>query len=255
MKTALSMKVSAIEGIIGSQEPIKGRNVRIGKNVVFGHNVLLYDNVTIEHDTVIGPGAVIGEPTLEAYAYPNYRNLRTVIGHHSIVRSGTVIYADCKLGARLATGHYAVIREKTICGERCSFGTFSTSDGDVKIGDRCRFHFYAHVCKTAKIGNDVWMFPKSMLLNDSHPPCGRCLDGPTLSDRAVIGSAATIAPKVRIGKDALVAAAAMVTKDVPDGMLAMGVPARIVAKASEIPCRTGLLDHPYPWMRHYVRPR
>jgi len=246
---------SSLEDLFGVNAPRTGRNVEIGKKVVFGASVVLYDNVVIEDGCSIGANVIVGEPALSAYRESRYENPRTVIGRDAIIRSGTVVYAGCNLGPNLSTGHYAVIRENTVCGDQCSFGTFATSDGDVKIGDRCRFHYYAHVCKTAKIGKDVWMFPKSMLLNDTHPPCGRCLQGPTLSDRAIIGSAATIAPKVRIGKDALIAAASMVTKDVPDGMVAMGVPARIVAKASEVECRTGLLDHPYPWVRNYSRPR
>ena len=241
--------------MLGSNTPITGKDVRIGKNVVFGQGVILHDSVTIESGTVIGPYVVIGEPLVDGYKSSDYSNPRTVIGRNSVIRSGTIVYSGCKLGQATTTGHYAVIRERTTCGEKCSFGTFATIDGEVAIGDRCRFHYYAHVCKTAKIGDDIWMFPRSMLLNDTHPPCGRCLQGPEISNRVVIGSAATIAPKVRIGQDALIAAMSMVTKDVPAGMVVMGVPAKVVGKASDIECKTGLLNHPYPWNKQYVRPR
>lgn len=246
---------TAIHRMLGSNIPAKGGNVRIGKDVVFGQGVVLHDFVTIESNTVIGPYVVIGEPLVDSYKSSDYSNPRTVIGRNSVIRSGTIIYAGCRLGQGTTTGHYAVIRERTTCGEDCSFGTFATSDGDVKIGDRCRFHYYAHVCKKAKIGDDIRMFPRSMLLNDTHPPCGRCLQGPEISDRVVIGSAATIAPKVKVGQDALIAAMSMVTKDVPAGMVVMGVPAKVVGKASDIECKTGLLNHPYPWNKQYIRPR
>lgn len=241
--------------MLGGNLPVMGRNVRIGKNVVFGHGVILHDSVSIESNTVIGPNVVIGEPSAESYKSSSYSNPKTIIGRDSIIRSGTVVYAGCRLGQRTTTGHYAIIREGTNCGDECSFGTFATSDGDVTIGDRCRFHYYTHICKKAKLGDDIWMFPRSMLLNDTHPPCGRCLQGPEISDRVVIGSAATVAPKVRIGRDALIAAMSMVTKDVPAGTVVMGVPAKVVGKASDIECKTGLLKHPYPWKKQYVRPR
>lgn len=223
----------------------------IGRDVSIGVGTVVHKNVVIGDGTCIGPNVVIGEPLPDAYGPADYENPPTLIGHESIIRSGTVVYAGCTLGKGLATGHNAIIRENTVCGEKCSFGTFSTSDGDVNIGDRCRFHYYTHICKTAEIRNDVWMFPRSMLLSDMHPPCGRCVEGPRLLDRAVIGSAATISPKVKIGEDAVVAAASMVTKDVPEGMLVMGVPAKPVCKVSEIRCKEGILEHPYPWKDHY----
>ena len=254
MKTEGSLGDVPIAGLFGDNAPCQGRNVKIGEDVVFGKNVILYDNVRIRERTVIGANVVIGEPAVGAYSKRDYANPLTTIGDGAVIRSGTVIYAGCDIGPGLNTGHYAILREGTVAGKNCSFGTFATSDGDCKIGDRCRFHYYTHVCKTAKIGNDVWMFPKSMLLNDTHPPCGRCLKGPVLSDRVVLGSGAVVSPGIRIGKDALVAASAMVTRDVPPGMVAMGVPAKIVAKVSDVECKTGLVDHPYPWKRHYSRP-
>jgi acetyltransferase-like isoleucine patch superfamily enzyme len=147
----------------------------------------------------------------------------------------------------------AVIRERTVCGERCSFGTFSTSDGDVKIGDRCRFHYYTFICKNTMIGKDVWMFPGSMLLEDKHPPCGMCAKGPIIKDRAAIGSAAVIMPGLTIGEDSVIAAATIVTRDVPAGMLVAGHPGKLVGKATSLRCGAGAVDKPYPWTRHYRR--
>ena len=51
-----------------------------------------------------------------------------------------------------------------------------------------------------------------------------------IEDGAAIGANATVLPGVRIGAGALVAAGAIVTRDVPPGMLAIGAPARIRAK-------------------------
>jgi acetyltransferase-like isoleucine patch superfamily enzyme len=239
--------------MLGSNTPAKGRNIRIGRNVCFGQGVILHDSVTIESNTVIGPYVVIGEPSADSYKSSNYSNPETVIGKDSVIRSGTIIYAGCRFGQGTTTGHHAVIRERTVCGTECNFGTFSTSDGDVRIGDRCRFHYYTFVCKNSTIGDDVWMFPRSMLLEDKHPPCGLCARGPTIRDRAVIGSAALIMPGLTIGEDSVIAAASTVTRDVPAGMLVVGHPGKLAGKAARLRCELGLVDETYPWTKHYRR--
>ena len=55
-----------------------------------------------------------------------------------------------------------------------------------------------------------------------------------VEENAKIGANATILPGIRIGKNALVGAGAVVTKDVPDNAVVAGNPARIIKWADEI---------------------
>ena len=79
-----------------------------------------------------------------------------------------------------------------------------------------------------RIGNRVFIGPNAVLTNDRYPPhrIGG-LRGPVISDGAAIGANTTLLPGVCIGEGSLVAAGAVVTRDVPDHMLAIGTPARI----------------------------
>jgi carbonic anhydrase/acetyltransferase-like protein (isoleucine patch superfamily) len=78
-----------------------------------------------------------------------------------------------------------------------------------------------------RVADDVFIGPNTVLTNDRYPPMGAgSLAGPVIGDRASIGANATLLPGVRIGPDAGVAAGAVVTRDVPSGMLAIGAPAR-----------------------------
>jgi len=57
--------------------------------------------------------------------------------------------------------------------------------------------------------------------------------GPTIKKGVRIGSNATILPGIIIGENAIVAAGSVVTRDVPDKKIVMGVPARIVRDVAE----------------------
>jgi acetyltransferase-like isoleucine patch superfamily enzyme len=76
------------------------------------------------------------------------------------------------------------------------------------------------------IGDEVFIGPAAVLTNDRYPPSDY-IQGPVLRNHAVIGAHTTILPGVVIGIGAAVAAGAVVTRDVPDGMMAIGVPAKI----------------------------
>ena len=54
------------------------------------------------------------------------------------------------------------------------------------------------------------------------------LAGPVIEDDVTVGAGANLLPGVRIGRNAIVGAGAVVTKDVPAGKVVMGVPAKIV---------------------------
>lgn len=231
-----------------------GKNVKLGRGVSIAPGAIIYDNVQIGDDSFIGPKAVIGEPLQAFYEEEGYKNPVTVIGKNTIVRAGTIIYADSHLGDFLQTGHYAVIREKTKMGMHCSVGTFCQIDGYISIGDFCRFHYNSHLSQKSRIGSYVWFYHYAVTSNDPHPPCGLCMEGPTINDFAVIATHAVLLPKVHIGKNSLVGANSVVSKDVPDNMIAAGNPARIIGPVTSIRCESGKLGkRPYPWQDHYSR--
>ena len=116
------------------------------------------------------------------------------------------------------------------------FAPFYTNFGRfISIGNNV---FINHACSFLDMGgitleDEVLIGPKVNLITENHPldPEDRraLIARPILiKRRAWIGAGATILPGVTVGENAIVAAGAVVSKDVPDNMIVGGIPARII---------------------------
>ena len=173
--------------------------------------------------------AVVGELPKRAV-----RDLTLEIGPHAIIRAFSVIYAGSRIGSHLETGHGVVIREENQVGDHLSIWNNSTIDYGCVVGNGVRIHTGVYVAQFTLIEDDVFLAPGVMIANDRHPICRECLKGPTIKRGARIGINATLLPEVVIGEGALVAAGAVVTRDVPPGTVVVGNPARVVGRADQL---------------------
>ncbi len=179
---------------------------------------------------VIGEGTQIFEPV--TLGFPSRENLGktgftgTTIGHHAVLRSGTIIYCDVIIGNNFQSGHNTLIREKTRVGDRTAIGTATVIDGNTRIGNDVSLQSMVYIPTNTSIGDHVFIGPNAILTNDRYPPSGS-LTGPMIKNGAAIGANATILPGVTIGEGAFIAAGSIVTRDVPDHMMAIGSPARV----------------------------
>lgn len=145
------------------------------------------------------------------------------------IRSGTVIYGDVRAGDDFATGHNVLVREETVLGAHVLVGTGTVIDGHVRIGDFVKIETGCYIPTHTVIGSRVFLGPHVTLTNDRYPLRRRAEYrplGPVLEDDVTLGGGVVVCPGVRIGARSFVAAGAVVTRDVPPGMLARGVPAR-----------------------------
>ena len=228
--------------------------VRIGRNVTICDNSIVYSNVEIGDGSFVGPNCILGEPVSAFYKDPSgYTNPTLRIGKNSIIRSHSVIYAGSTIGDNFQSGHRIMIREDSKIGRNFSLGTMGDVQGHVTIGDYCRFHSSVHIGQYSVIKNYVFIFPYSVLTNDPHPPSDTCTKGPTLEDYCVICAGAVLMPGITVGKDSIVGASSLASKDVAPETVVMGVPARRVCTIHDIKCKDGKLEKPYPWRNHFSR--
>jgi len=187
----------------------------------------------------IGEGAQIFEPV--TLGFPSRDHLGetnftgTIIGKHAVIRSGTILYCDVMIGDHFQCGHNVMIREKTRIGNHVGIGTATIIEGNTIIGDEVSLQSMVYIPTDTVIGNHVFIGPNTVLTNDRYPPTRiGGLQGPQIRDGAAIGANATLLPGVCIGEGALVAAGAIVTRDVPAHMLAIGAPAKITDLPSKM---------------------
>ena len=112
-----------------------------------------------------------------------------------------------------------------------NFGRFITLGRNVFINHACSFLDLGGIT----IEDDVLIGPKVNLITENHPldPGDRqalLLGSITIKRNAWIGAAATILPGVTIGENAVVAACAVVAKDVPRNTVVGGIPAKELKK-------------------------
>jgi acetyltransferase-like isoleucine patch superfamily enzyme len=227
-------------------------NVRLGKDVTICDNAIVYSNVEIGDGTFVGPDCILGEPITVFYKNKEgYENPTLSVGKNSIIRSHSILYAGSRIGESFQTGHHVTIRERTQIGRHCSVGTYGDIQGEVQIGDYCRFHSNVHISQFTVIKNYVFIFPNCVLTNDPHPPSNTCIKGPTVEDYCVISAGAILMPGIIVGKDSIVGANSLVSKDVNPESVVMGVPARQICTIYDIKCKEGLLEKPYPWRNHF----
>jgi len=142
------------------------------------------------------------------------------------VRITNFISPEAKLGKNVRVWNFAYVGAKSVVGDNVKIGSLAHVDYDVRIGDGTKIEGLVYIPPLSRIGKNVFIGPAAVLTNDPYPPSKKMI-GVTIEDNAVIGARAVIRAGVRVGRGAVVAMGAVVTKDVPPGKVVMGVPARV----------------------------
>lgn len=143
------------------------------------------------------------------------------------------------IGDGSSVWHLAQVREGAVLGSNVVVGRGAYVGTGVNVGDNCKIQNYALVYEPAVLEAGVFIGPAVVLTNDHFPravnPDGSPKSaqdwepvGVTIREGAAIGARSVCVAPVTIGRWSLVAAGAVVTKDVPNFAIVAGVPARRV---------------------------
>jgi len=152
------------------------------------------------------------------------------------IHDSAEVSKQAKIGEGTKIWNQVQIREEVEIGDNCIISKDVYIDKGVKIGNRCKIQNGISVYHGVDIEDDVFLGPHMVFTNDLFPRAFNedWIVSPTLVKKgASIGANATIICGNEIGRYAMVAAGAVVTKNVPDHALVVGNPARIIGYVCE----------------------
>ncbi|MFP4522099.1 MAG: acyltransferase [Fibrobacterota bacterium] len=141
-------------------------------------------------------------------------------------------YVDepCSIGAGTKIWHFSHVMKNAVLGKKCILGQNVHIAEGVKIGSNVKIQNNVSVYTGTELEDDVFLGPSCVLTNVTNPRSQvnrHSLYEKTLVCRgASVGANATIVCGTKIGRYAFIAAGAVVTKDVPDYALIVGVPGK-----------------------------
>lgn len=193
-----------------------------GVTMIDPASTYIHEDARIGQDTVIHPNThILGRTVIGTHGEigPNSVIKDSQIGANCVVNSSVV--EEAVLEDRVRIGPFARLRKGAYLAEDTYMGNF----GEVKnsrLGPHTHMGHFSYV-GDAEIGADVNIGAGTVTCNFDGVNKNKTVVG----DHAFIGSDTMLVAPVTVGNNARTGAGSVVTHDVPDGMLAVGVPARL----------------------------
>jgi UDP-2-acetamido-3-amino-2,3-dideoxy-glucuronate N-acetyltransferase len=146
---------------------------------------------------------------------------------------------NCEIGEGTKIWHFSHIQSGANIGKKCVFGQNVNVGNNVSIGDFCKVQNNVSIYEGVTLEDYVFCGPSMVFTNILDPKCKYPQVGAQyyvktlVKEGASIGANATIVCGITLGKHCLVGAGSVVTKDISDYALVVGVPAKIIGWVSE----------------------
>ncbi|MCA3185294.1 MAG: N-acetyltransferase [Cupriavidus sp.] len=136
-----------------------------------------------------------------------------------------------KIGEDTRIWQFTVVLAGAVIGRNCNINAHCFIENDVVIGDNVTVKSCVYVWDGLRLEDNVFVGPNVTFTNDKYPRSKQYPEQgfpkTTICRGASIGGGAVLLPGITVGENAMIAAGAVVTRDVPAGATVVGNPARI----------------------------
>ncbi|MEE2700292.1 MAG: acyltransferase [Bacteroidota bacterium] len=162
------------------------------------------------------------------------------------VHETAIIDEGCQIGDGCKIWHFSHLMERAKIGKECNIGQNVFIANDVELGNNVKVQNNVSLYSGVVCEEDVFLGPSMVFTNVKNPRSAidrsDKFQETLIKKGATIGANATIICGVTIGKHAFIAAGAVITKDVPDYAIMIGVPAKQDGWMSEYGERLSFVD-------------
>jgi UDP-2-acetamido-3-amino-2,3-dideoxy-glucuronate N-acetyltransferase len=167
------------------------------------------------------------------------------MANNYLMHPSSIIDAGANIGNNTKIWHFCHVCANSVIGANCSLGQNVFVADNVIIGDRVKIQNNVSLYDGVIIEDDVFCGPSAVFTNVINPRSfitrKQEYKNTIIKKGASIGANATIVCGVTIGEYALVAAGAVVCKDVPAHAIVAGIPSKIIGSVCK--CATTRLSY------------
>ncbi len=205
MEANMTMRIRILEKHLKNGVSFLDDNVYIDSEVEIGRDTTIFPNCHIVGKTVIGNGVTMGPNVI----------IRDSIIHDNVGIEGFVVMEGVELKDGVKVGPFSRLRPKSIIEMRAKIGNFVEIKNSV-IGEESKASHLTYIGDST-IGKKVNIGAGTITCNYD----GTKKHKTVIEDHVFVGSNTELVAPVTIGRDAVIGAGTTITRDVPEGALAI----------------------------------
>ncbi|OPY79621.1 MAG: Bifunctional protein GlmU [Syntrophorhabdus sp. PtaU1.Bin153] len=201
----ITMKDRILEAHLRSGVSFLDRNVYIDADVTIGRDTTIHPNTYLMGRTRIGEGVTIGPNVL----------IRDSVIHDKVSVEGFVMMEGTEVETGAKVGPFSRVRPTTLLRKGVQVGNFVEVKNS-RLDENTKVNHLSYM-GDSEVGKDVNIGAGTITCNYDGIRKNRTI----IEDRVFVGSNTELVAPVRIGRDAVVGAGSTITRDVPEGALAV----------------------------------